>query len=293
MDACEILLDTNLALHFPRLDQINWPALSGCKACTIVIAPILLRELEQKKIFGATPVLKETGEPDDRLPAWQDVGLRSDSGATGVTLLFMESEPAIDFASHNLVREVNDDHYIASAFERHARTGSATMIASNDGGMALKLRSRPISILRLRRSCACRPNPIPATRNCAIRRSSFSSCRRNARSSRRRSPEASGSGRSGTPGRSRHERLPWRRSRRRIFRCASRRHRQGGPTRHSAARSRRSARCAAPSSPAVPMPSNTTTRPCQFLCGARELHRGHGRVGGESPPQRDDRRRAS
>ncbi len=54
MDSCDILIDANIALHFPRIDQLDWPGLTGCRTCTIAIAPILLRELEQKKIFGAT-----------------------------------------------------------------------------------------------------------------------------------------------------------------------------------------------------------------------------------------------
>ena len=59
MTSCEIILDRNIALHFPRLDQLDWPALSGHRECAVVIAPILLRELEQKKIFGAMPSIKE------------------------------------------------------------------------------------------------------------------------------------------------------------------------------------------------------------------------------------------
>lgn len=66
-----------------------------------------------------------------------------------VVLAFAEHEPAIDFAAHQLVREVNDDHYIATALERHAAGGLTTFIASNDGGMTMKLRSRPVSVLRL------------------------------------------------------------------------------------------------------------------------------------------------
>jgi hypothetical protein len=149
MTSCEIILDTNIALHFPRFDQLDWPALSGHRECAVVITPILLRELEQKKIFGATPSIKErAGKTIDYLVArmGDDEPIEA---RPGVTLRFMESEPATDFEANHLVRQVNDDHYIAAALERQAQTGVATMIASNDGGMALKLRSRPVSVLRL------------------------------------------------------------------------------------------------------------------------------------------------
>lgn len=149
MDSCDILIDTNIALHFPRIDQLDWPGLTGCRTCTIVIAPILLRELEQKKIFGATPAMRERAGRTiaylvARMAETDLIHVRPN-----VTLVFLEHEPGIDFEANLLVREVNDDQYIASALEHAAKAGNDTRIASNDGGMALKLRSRPVSVLRL------------------------------------------------------------------------------------------------------------------------------------------------
>ena len=149
MNECDILIDTNIALHFPRIDQIDWPDLTGCRTCTIVIAPILVRELEQKKIFGATAAIKErAGRTIDYLIAkmaeTDPIYLRPN-----VKLVFLEHKPGIDFEASLLAREVNDDQYIASAIEHADKTGNATRIASNDGGMVLKLRSRPLSVLRL------------------------------------------------------------------------------------------------------------------------------------------------
>jgi len=146
---CEILIDANQVLHFQRLDQIDWCSLTGCRHCTLVIAPILLRELEQKKIFSPSTALKARagGMIDfivEKMALPDPVVLRPN-----VVLAFAEHEPAIEFAANQLVREVNDDHYIAVALERHTTSGRPTFIASNDGGMAMKLRSRPIAVLRL------------------------------------------------------------------------------------------------------------------------------------------------
>jgi hypothetical protein len=149
MAGCDIIIDTNQVLHFRRIDEIDWCALAGCSPCTIVITPILLRELEQKKIFSPSASLKDRARrmsdylvEQAALP--DPIRLREN-----VTLAFAEHEPAIDFAAHKLVRDVNDDHFIAAALERQAVSGLRTFIASNDGGMALKLRSRPIDVLRL------------------------------------------------------------------------------------------------------------------------------------------------
>lgn len=148
MSECDILIDTNLVLHFQPIDQIDWCALTECDRCTLVIAPILLRELEKKKIFSPSSALKErAGRTIDFLVGKMALPDPIDLRAK-VTLAFVEQEPAINFSSHQLVREINDDHYIATAIERQA-AGRTTLIASNDGGMAMKLRSRAIKVLRL------------------------------------------------------------------------------------------------------------------------------------------------
>lgn len=149
MRDCDIFIDTNQVLHFKPIDQIDWCSLTGATQCTLVIAPILLRELEQKKIFGPSPSLKaRAGRMIDFLV--EKMGLDDPIALrANVTLAFAEHEPGIDFSAHQLVREVNDDQYIASAIERQQAGGRSTFIASNDGGMALKVRSRPIAILRL------------------------------------------------------------------------------------------------------------------------------------------------
>jgi hypothetical protein len=149
MEKCAILPDTNVALHFQPIDQIDWNALTGCGECIVVVAPILLRELEKQKTFNKSPALKARASRTidllvSKLDEPDPIPLRP-----GVTLAFMEHEPVIDFGVNNLVREVDDDHHIAAALAFQEATGLPTYVASNDGGIALKLRSRPIRSLRL------------------------------------------------------------------------------------------------------------------------------------------------
>ena len=163
MTECDIFIDTNQVLHFKRIDQVDWCALTGCERCVIIVTPILLRELEQKKIFSPSAVIKDrAGRMIDflvkQIERPDPIELRDN-----VLLVFAEREPSIDFSDHGLVREVNDDHYIASALERQSSTGKRTFIVSNDGGMALKLRSRPIDVLRLPKTLAL-PEDVGAER---------------------------------------------------------------------------------------------------------------------------------
>jgi hypothetical protein len=149
MTTCAILIDTNLVLHYQPIDQVDWPSISGFDDCALVIAPILLRELEQQKIFNRSVALRERASRMidflvEKMALPDPITLRPH-----VTLQFIDHEPTIDFAANRLVREVQDDHYIASALDHHLANRIATFIASNDGGMALKLRARPITNIRL------------------------------------------------------------------------------------------------------------------------------------------------
>jgi hypothetical protein len=140
----DIIIDTNLLLHFRRPDEIDWCALAGEKSCAIVITPVLMRELERNKVHNSNRRLRERAR--DAI-AWiaqclgeaDPVHLRE-----GVTLVFDEQEPLLDFAENRLSREIADDHLIASALDWAARTGHPVAMATDDSGLALKLRNRPI-----------------------------------------------------------------------------------------------------------------------------------------------------
>lgn len=59
MDICAILIDADVALHFPPIDQIDSLGIAGTSSCIVVVAPISLRELEHQKIFNRSASLRE------------------------------------------------------------------------------------------------------------------------------------------------------------------------------------------------------------------------------------------
>jgi len=143
----DILIDTNLVLHFRRVEELDWCKLAGASACSIVITPVLMRELERNKVHNPNAKLRQRAKDmiawlGDRIAEDDPIRLRD-----GVTLLFDDQEPLIDFAEQRLSREIADDHLIASALAWAQRTGHDVAIATDDSGFALKLRSRPIRFL--------------------------------------------------------------------------------------------------------------------------------------------------
>ena len=140
----DIIVDTNLILHFRRLDELDWCELVGAAPCSVVVTPVLMRELERAKVHNPNAKLRERAK--DAI-AWLAAKIADEDPIIlreGVTLILDEQEPLIDFAEHRLSRDIADDHLIASALDWNLRSGHDVAIASADSGLALKLRSRPI-----------------------------------------------------------------------------------------------------------------------------------------------------
>jgi rRNA-processing protein FCF1 len=143
----DIILDTNIVLHFRRIDELDWCDLAKVSSCSIVVTPVLMRELERNKVQNPNTRLRERARGailwiGGLLGNEDPIQLRD-----GVTLVFAENEPLIDFAEHQLSRDIADDHLIASALDWGRRSGNQIAIATEDTGLALKLRSRPIQRL--------------------------------------------------------------------------------------------------------------------------------------------------
>jgi hypothetical protein len=144
-----IFLDTNVMLHFRRIDEVDWCKLAGIGTCDLVATPLLFRELDaQKALNPSSKLRRRAGEAIDYLANLLDrpapIEIRDN-----VCLAIMDHEPLIDFTAHRLTRELGDDQLIASALDYSNRTGRAVGIATGDRGLALKIRSRPVTLVRM------------------------------------------------------------------------------------------------------------------------------------------------
>jgi rRNA-processing protein FCF1 len=149
MEIAHLLLDTNILMHFRRINEIDWTTIAGADECRLLIAPVVIRELEKHKVQHSSAKLRDrAGEIISYL-----VGLAgATDGATvirqGATLDFLDHEPLLDFAQHRLSREIADDQLIASAIELGEAYENVSIV-SNDAGLGIKLRSRPVGLVRL------------------------------------------------------------------------------------------------------------------------------------------------
>jgi hypothetical protein len=109
--------DTNTFLHFNQLDQIDWPTLLCGHRVTMVITPIIIRELEEQKVKNPVRKLRERAAGrirwlGERIEATEPAEIRPN-----VSLIFVRHSPTLDFTERRLSVHIADDQLIATVLE--------------------------------------------------------------------------------------------------------------------------------------------------------------------------------
>lgn len=139
-----VVVDTNVLLHFKQPDQMDWAAVAD--DVVLLIIPVVVRELEKIKAVGGNLRVRQRA---GKVAAWlarlleaeQDVQLRP-----GVALRFIWHDANIDFEIHRLVREIQDDHVIASMIDLAGTLPEKPVLCTADVGLRMKAKPRGIAL---------------------------------------------------------------------------------------------------------------------------------------------------
>ena len=137
-------IDTNVFRHFAFFRDIDWAREAGVDAVTLVLAPVVIEELDKRKWSGTR---RDKERAKRVLKAIRELG-RLDTPVelrNGVFLLALDAEPDDAFlARHRLQRQAQDDRLLASAlaFKDAAPTGARVVICTADTGLTLKAPTR-------------------------------------------------------------------------------------------------------------------------------------------------------
>ncbi len=143
-----LFLDTNVLLHYRRIDEIDWLSISGTDAVVLLICPIVVRELDHHK--DTNPQNKLRKRAQEVISDLQSKLEGSTDIRAGVQIEFLTSDPRVDFPRHGLHRDVNDDWLIASVIEwQTQQPGRVGAIVSADLGVSIKARANGISVIKL------------------------------------------------------------------------------------------------------------------------------------------------
>jgi hypothetical protein len=138
-----VFLDTNIYLHYRDFDQIDWPTVLGTDAVTIIIPPITLRELNKHKDSNTINprIRKRAGATLKKLAELFETSSQAQLRAN--TTVRHEANDPIDFKSHNLNPEIQDDHLIASTIMcRDEMHGTEIILVTADSGLILLGKAR-------------------------------------------------------------------------------------------------------------------------------------------------------
>jgi hypothetical protein len=155
--------DTQNFLHYKSFEQIDLPGLLGFESVVLVIAPIVLRELNDQSDSHKNPkIRKRAAAAIRKLGGWADVGGPA-RVRKGVSLVFQATEPVdVDFVAEQLDPQVNDDRLLASfiAHRNDNPTLKATLLTS-DVGLRIKAQMRKFEIFRLPDDAKLPDDPDP------------------------------------------------------------------------------------------------------------------------------------
>lgn len=145
----QLFLDTNYFLHYPPPDAIDWCKLTGAQNVLLIVAPTVVRELNEKKDGkDATKVIQERAKQRlsyllPKIKGGMKTPLRPNTEITAVT-----SDPTIDFPAYKLNDRLPDDWLLATMIEyRQSNTSSDLALVTEDGGLVLKAPAHNIEVV--------------------------------------------------------------------------------------------------------------------------------------------------
>jgi hypothetical protein len=134
-----LFLDTNILLHFRRIDEIDWLAIVDENAVELVLCGTVIRELDRHKALHSQEKIRRRAR---ELTSWLHkfaFDAASSELRPGVKLQLEGIDPNIDFGANLLRIEVPDDWIIASALVRKSQVACANVaMVTADLGMAMK-----------------------------------------------------------------------------------------------------------------------------------------------------------
>jgi rRNA-processing protein FCF1 len=142
-----IYLDTNIFLHYQPFTQINWLELVTAESVTIVIPPVIIRELNKQKDSQGNPKKrKRAAETIKKLFELSESDNPSQV-ADGIEIYLEDREPSFDFAKYQLNFDIQDDHLIASILSNKLENPAQNIVLiTSDLGLQLNLKARRIGV---------------------------------------------------------------------------------------------------------------------------------------------------
>ncbi|MFA6546736.1 MAG: PIN domain-containing protein [Limisphaerales bacterium] len=142
-----LFIDTNVLLHYRRLEEIDWLNLSKSTEAVIVLCPAVVRELDHHKVTHPQNKFRKRAQEITASLHSRLSGTIADVIRPGVRLEFLAADPELDFGAHGLRPEITDDWLIASSLVwKQEHPNDEIRIVSADLGISIKARAKGITV---------------------------------------------------------------------------------------------------------------------------------------------------
>lgn len=147
-----VFLDTNIYLHYQLFDQIVWPKILKVSEVTIIVPPVIIRELNKHKELNTKLRIKERSSLVlKKLSLLFSMGCKAHI-CNGVEIYLEDRDPIVNFAQLQLNKDIQDDHLIASIIMlQREKPDADVVLVTSDTALTLigKGRRQDISITTL------------------------------------------------------------------------------------------------------------------------------------------------
>jgi hypothetical protein len=147
MSTVVAFVDTLCFLHYPWLATLDWCGMLDADAVEIILAPVVVAELDKKKNEGSPKIRQRARNALQKIKDTLDrTTLRGQLTPT-VTLRYIAQEPSIDFAAHGLSTSQADDRLIATIIEYSSdNAGASVILITDDTGLSFKATGRTLVV---------------------------------------------------------------------------------------------------------------------------------------------------
>jgi hypothetical protein len=142
-------VDTNVMMEFQFFRDLDWAALLGGTAIVLVVAPVVLSEIDRFKHYGTK---RQKNRARTVSSAFDEIELSHEQARVreGVAILAIATEPGrATFETNNLQPDVPDDRLLAALIEFRAQlTSGGVVLVTDDTNLRVKARARSVRVTK-------------------------------------------------------------------------------------------------------------------------------------------------
>jgi len=141
-------IDSNSFLHYRMFTDINWNKVTNSSSVLLIVCPAVLKELDQKKFSEHDINIRNRSQQVISKMSKMVTSNKIHKIKKNLDLMFISSEPSIDWEKEGLSSQIPDDRIVVSILEQKNNFENIILVTS-DIGLTLKASNKGIKCISL------------------------------------------------------------------------------------------------------------------------------------------------